>query len=163
MSETTTTETAHPRRTIRSVGAVLAGIVVGVLVTIGTDLVLHATRVFPPWGQPLVNADAFLPLAAAYRVVYGVVGSCITPRLSPDRLMQHAFVGGVIGIVVCIRRRGDHLEWRTCFRAPLASARTRRHRHAVRVAGWQTPRHAVERTSGDYKEFFLEIGRSPKR
>jgi hypothetical protein len=102
MSEASITGTARPRRTVRSVGAVIAGMVVGVLLTIGTDLVLHATGVFPPWGQPMLNADAVLLLAAAYRVVYGVAGSYITARLSPNRPMQHALVGGVIGLVVCI-------------------------------------------------------------
>jgi peptidoglycan/LPS O-acetylase OafA/YrhL len=102
MSEASITGTARPRRTVRSVGAVLAGIVVGVLLTIGTALVLHATGVFSPWGQPMSNADGVLLLATAYRVVYGVVGSYITARLSPNRPMQHALVGGVIGLVVCI-------------------------------------------------------------
>jgi peptidoglycan/LPS O-acetylase OafA/YrhL len=102
MREASITGTARPRRTVRSVGAVLAGIAVGVLLTIGTDLVLHATGVFPPWGQPMINADGVLLLATAYRVVYGVAGSYITARLSPDRPMQHALVGGAIGLVVCI-------------------------------------------------------------
>ncbi len=44
MSEAIRTETAHPRRTVRSVGAVLAGIMVDVLLTIGTDLALHTAR-----------------------------------------------------------------------------------------------------------------------
>ena len=102
MSEASITEKSRPRRTVRSVGAVLAGIVVGVLLTICTDLVLHATGVFPPWGQPMINADGVLLLATAYRVVYGLTGSYITARLSPDRPMQHALVGGAIGLVVCI-------------------------------------------------------------
>ncbi len=58
MSEAIRTETAHPRRTVRSVAAVLAGIVVDVLLTIGTDLALRATRVFPPWGQPMIRSRA---------------------------------------------------------------------------------------------------------
>jgi hypothetical protein len=87
---------------VRSVAAVLAGIVVGVPLTIATDLVLHMTGVFPPWGQPMINADGILLLATAYRVVYGVAGSYITARISPDRPMQHALVGGAIGLVVCI-------------------------------------------------------------
>jgi len=61
MSEAIRTETAHPRRSVRSVAAVLAGIVVDVLLTIGTDLALHAARVFPPWGQPMIRADALAP------------------------------------------------------------------------------------------------------
>jgi hypothetical protein len=90
MSEAITTETAHLRRTIRSVGAMLAGIVAGVLVAIGTALVLHATRVVRARGQPMVNTDVVLLLAAAYRAVYGFVGSLIAPRFPPIGPIQHA-------------------------------------------------------------------------
>ncbi len=47
MSEAIRTETAHPRRSVRSVAAVLAGIVVDVLLTIGTDLALRLSAVGP--------------------------------------------------------------------------------------------------------------------
>ena len=101
MSEALMKEAAHPPRTIRSVGAVLTGIIVGVLLTIITDVMLHAIGVYPPSGQPMVNADALLLLATAYRVVYGVLGGHITARLAPDRPMRHALAGGVVGFVVC--------------------------------------------------------------
>ncbi len=58
MGEATMNETGHPRRTVRSVGAVLTGIGAGILLTICTHIVLHATGVFPPWGQPMIDADA---------------------------------------------------------------------------------------------------------
>ena len=34
----------------KSIVAVLAGILVGAVLSVGTDVVLHAARVFPPWG-----------------------------------------------------------------------------------------------------------------
>jgi hypothetical protein len=95
-------ETHPPRSTGRSISAVLTGIVTGIVLTIGTDIVLHATGVFPPWGQSLVGFDGPLLLATVYRTVYGVVGSYIIARLAPDRPMQHALVGGVVGLVVSI-------------------------------------------------------------
>jgi hypothetical protein len=79
---------------------VVAGIVVGVVLTLITDLVLHAVGVFPPWGQPV--SDGPLVLATAYRIVFGVVGSYVTARLAPDRPMLHAMIGGVLGFVVSI-------------------------------------------------------------
>jgi hypothetical protein len=75
MSEAAMKEAAHPPRAIGSVGAVLAGLIVGVLLTIVTDVMLRAIGVYPPSGQPTVNADALLLLATASRVVYGVLGA----------------------------------------------------------------------------------------
>ena len=88
------------KNTLRSIGAVLAGMLVGIILTIVTDIVLHAIGVFAPWGQP--NGDGPLLLATAYRTVYGVLASYIIARLAPDRPMQHALVGGFIGLVVSI-------------------------------------------------------------
>jgi hypothetical protein len=102
MSEAAMIETRPPRRIGRSIGALLAGMLVGIVLTIGTDIVLHVTGVFPPWGQSMVGFDGALLLATAYRTVFGVVGSYIIARLAPSRPMQHALVGGVVGLVVSI-------------------------------------------------------------
>jgi hypothetical protein len=58
--------------------------------------VLHATGVFPPFGQPM--ADALFLLATAYRIVYGVAGCYLTARLAPDRPMRHALALGVVAL-----------------------------------------------------------------
>jgi peptidoglycan/LPS O-acetylase OafA/YrhL len=90
------------RRILRSIGAVLAGIIVGVAVTLGTDKLLHIAGVFPPFGQSMVGYDGALLLATGYRVVYAILGSYITAWLAPNRPMQHALIGGAIGFVVSI-------------------------------------------------------------
>jgi hypothetical protein len=76
--------------------------IVGIVVTLVTDVVLHAIHVFPPWGASMVGFDGALLLATGYRTVYGVLGSYIIARLAPDRPMEHALVGGVIGLAVSI-------------------------------------------------------------
>ena len=93
-------ESHRPRRIGRSIGAVLTGFLAVVILSIGTDMVLHATGVFPPWGQPM--ADALFLLATAYRTVYGVAGSYIAARLAPDRPMTHALALGVVGLALSI-------------------------------------------------------------
>src|SRR5512134_129359 len=87
-----------PRRIWRSLGALLAGFLVVVVLSLGTDLALHATGIFPPWGEPM--SDALFLLATAYRTVYAVVGSYVTARLAPYRPMAHALTGGVVGLVL---------------------------------------------------------------
>jgi hypothetical protein len=81
---------------------VSTGIVAGIILTLGTDVVLHATGVFPPWGQSMVGFDGPLLLATIYRTVYGVAGSYVAARLAPDRPMLHALVLGAIGLGVSI-------------------------------------------------------------
>jgi hypothetical protein len=94
------TESKRPRQTLRSAGAVLAGFLAIVIITTATDIVMHATGVFPPAGEAMTNG--LWLLATAYRIVYGVAGGYITARLAPDRAMRHALALGVIGLVVSI-------------------------------------------------------------
>lgn len=86
------------KSTLRSIGAVVAGFVVVVVLSLGTDMVLHATGVFPPWGQPM--SDALFLLATIYRTIYCIAGSYIAARLAPDKPMKHALVLGVVGLIV---------------------------------------------------------------
>ena len=93
-------ETRPPRRMGRSIGALLAGFLAVIILSLGTDVALHATGVFPPWGQPM--AEALFLLATAYRAVYGVAGSYIAARLAPHRPMAHALALGVVGLAASI-------------------------------------------------------------
>jgi hypothetical protein len=89
-------ETHRSTRIGRSIGAVLAGAIAGIVLSIGTDMVLRAAGILPPLGQRV--ADPLLLVATAYRTVYGVAGSYIAARLAPDRPMLHALVLGAIGL-----------------------------------------------------------------
>ena len=92
---------AKPQRNIlRSVGAVVAGLLVVIIITTATDALLHATGIFPPWGQPM--SDSLFLLAFAYRIVYGIVGGYITARLAPDKPVEHAVVLGALGFVLSL-------------------------------------------------------------
>jgi hypothetical protein len=91
-------ETNRPRHIGRSIGAVVAGFVAVVILSLGTDVVLHATGVFPPLGQ--LVSDALLLLATVYRTAFAIAGCYLTARLAPDWPMRHAMVGGVIGLVL---------------------------------------------------------------
>jgi hypothetical protein len=89
-----------PRKTARSIGAVLAGLLSIFVVTTATDVVLHASGIYPGWNARM--SDGLFVLATAYRVVYGILGSYVTARLSPDRPMRHALALGGIGVVLSI-------------------------------------------------------------
>ncbi len=87
------------QNTFKSIGAVLAGIVVGAVLSIGTDLALAALHVFPPLGS-----TAFLPwmlaVALVYRCVYTFASGYLTAMLAPQRPMRHVIILGIVGILV---------------------------------------------------------------
>ena len=97
----------RPRQIFRSIAAVLAGFIAVVIAHLGTDAIMHATGVFPPWGQPM-SAGLFL-LATIYRTVFSVAGSYLTARLAPNRPMLHALAGCVIGLALSLA--GTVVTW----------------------------------------------------
>jgi peptidoglycan/LPS O-acetylase OafA/YrhL len=92
-----TPDVASPQRG-RSVAAVVAGFVLTALLSVGTDAVMHASGVFPPWGEPM--SDGLFAWATIYRVVYTVLGGYLTATLAPRRPMSHVMALGAVGVVV---------------------------------------------------------------
>ena len=93
-------ETQPPRRILGSIGAVLAGFFTCFILSIGTDLVLHAAGIFPPWGQPMSNG--LFVLATVYRTIYTVAAGYITARLAPGNPMKHVWALAIIGLLAAI-------------------------------------------------------------
>jgi hypothetical protein len=81
-------------------GALFAGALTGIVLSIGTDMLLRTAGVLPPPGRPM--GDGLFLLATAYRTVYGIAGSYLAARLAPYRPMAHALLLGVVGTAVCI-------------------------------------------------------------
>lgn len=86
---------------LKSIGAVLAGLLVNVVFGLGTDQILHVLNVYPPWGVPMTEIGDNL-LAFAYRCVYGVAGAYLTARLAPHAPMRHALILGGIGVAISL-------------------------------------------------------------
>jgi hypothetical protein len=93
-------ESVRPRRAIRSFGALFAGFLVVVVLSLGTDLALHASGVFPPWGRGM--SDGLFLLATVYRTLFALAGSYLTARLAPYRPLGHALAGGAVGLALSI-------------------------------------------------------------
>jgi hypothetical protein len=94
------TETsAPPRRVWRSVWAVFAGFFAVVVLSLGTDEVLHLLKVYPPWSEPLFDPGLNL-LALTYRMFYTILGGYVTASLAPRAPVRHAVILGVFGTVV---------------------------------------------------------------
>jgi hypothetical protein len=76
-----------------------------ILLSLGTDQVLHMLDVYPPWGQALREPGLNL-LALSYRCVYNAIGAYITAKFAPRNPRRHlwtfAFIGFALGIVGAI-------------------------------------------------------------
>jgi hypothetical protein len=90
--------TAHSR--LRSLGAVLGGLLTTFVVTTGLDVLLHVLHVFPPWSERM--GDGLFVLALAYRIPSNISGSYVTARLADSRPMAHALALGAVGTVLAI-------------------------------------------------------------
>ena len=93
-----TSEVRKPRRILRRIGAVIAGLVVVGVLDLGIDSILHATGVYPSWFQPM--STRLWLLAIGYRTIDGITGGYIAAWLAPDRPVTHALVLGLIGVVL---------------------------------------------------------------
>ena len=83
---------------LKSILAVIAGILFIIIVSTIVDQVLHAVSVYPPEGEPLTDALALL--ATAYRFVIGIAGAWLTARLAPQNPMKHVMILAGIGIIL---------------------------------------------------------------
>lgn len=91
------------KSTVRSFGAVLAGFLLIVALSVGTDTICESTGIFPTFKEQYehnVFPLSMLLLATAYRIVFSIAGCYLAARLAPSRPMFHAVMLGVLGIVV---------------------------------------------------------------
>jgi hypothetical protein len=86
---------------LKSIGAVFAGLIFIFVTHIGTDMVMHATGVFPPAGQPMYDTGQLL-IASLYRGIYSIIGCYLVARLAPKNPMRHALILGGIGALLSI-------------------------------------------------------------
>ncbi|HEY5747947.1 MAG TPA: hypothetical protein VIU12_17880 [Chryseolinea sp.] len=85
---------------LKSTGAILAGFVFVVIISVATDVALEKTGIMK---QPFdLNPVWFILFVILYRTVYGVVGTYITASLAPNNPMRHALISGFIGLAISI-------------------------------------------------------------
>ena len=84
----------------RSIGAIVAGAAVAIVLSVATDLAMQAAGLLPAPGEPA--SGRMLLLATAYRTLYGVVAGYVVAWLAPHHPMRHALIGGAAGLIVSI-------------------------------------------------------------
>ena len=77
------------RKTLKSIWAVVAGILVIVLLSIGTDAILESF---------IYGLNQMLIIPLIYRTIYAVIGGYITAKLAPQNPKKHVLILNCIGI-----------------------------------------------------------------
>jgi hypothetical protein len=82
---------------LRGAGAVAAGFVLTAVLSLATDVGMHALGVFPAWGEPM--SGGLFVWATIYRVAYTVVGGYVTATLAPVEPMSYVMILAGIGLL----------------------------------------------------------------
>ncbi|TSC85618.1 MAG: hypothetical protein G01um10148_1004 [Parcubacteria group bacterium Gr01-1014_8] len=84
---------------LKSIGAVLAGLITVVVLSMGTDWVLEQVGIFPPVSDQGLFVTWMLVVAFLYRSLYAIVGGYVTAMLAPDEQMRHVKILAVLGVI----------------------------------------------------------------
>lgn len=86
---------------LKSIWAVLAGILVNVVLSLATATALEKAGIFTPPEQGML-VTWMLVVALSYRLIYTFLGGYVTAWLSPSRPMRHVIILGSIGAALCV-------------------------------------------------------------
>jgi len=85
---------------IKSVGVVVLGFLVIVILSTITDTVLEANGVLPKGTLPKSGSEFMLIAILGYRAIYSLIGCYLTARLAPSRPLKHSLALGIMGVVL---------------------------------------------------------------
>jgi hypothetical protein len=89
------------KETLRSIGAVIAGIALLVILSMTTDSILEKTGVMKT--EPFVENPVWLiAIIVLYRTIFNTLGCYLTARIAPNKPMRHAMILGMICVVLTI-------------------------------------------------------------
>lgn len=86
--------TFTPRLILSIIGAWL----VGALLSVGVDHILHVTNVYPPYGEATLDHGLLL-LAFVYRAVFTVAAGYLAAMWARDKAVRAIWALGIIGTI----------------------------------------------------------------
>jgi hypothetical protein len=89
------------KESLKSIGAVIAGFALLVILSIIMDSILEKTGVMKtePFNE---NPGWLIVIIILYRTIFNTFGCYLTARLAPNKPMKHAIILGIIGVVLTI-------------------------------------------------------------
>jgi hypothetical protein len=84
---------------LKSIGAVLTGLIFIFVTHSGVDYILESLGIFTPPDQGF-HTTWMVVTATIYRTVLSVVAAFLTAKLAPSQPMKHALILGLIGLAL---------------------------------------------------------------
>lgn len=88
------------KKSLKSIGAVLAGFIIITILSIITDTILEQNGILPKGALPMHGADAMILGIILYRSVYSIFGVYVTAKIAPSNPMKHALALGAFAAVI---------------------------------------------------------------
>lgn len=85
--------------TLKSIGSILLGFIIVVVLSTATDFILEKAGIFPPATDQGLYITWMLALALFYRTVYTIAAGFITASVAPNRPMKHVMILGILGTI----------------------------------------------------------------
>lgn len=87
--------------TLKSVGAIVAGFILGAILSIGADIFLSSIKFLNL--EPFIDNPSWkILIVIVYRFVFNVTGCYLTAKLAPYNPMKHVIIIGIIGTVLSL-------------------------------------------------------------
>lgn len=84
-------------KTVKQIGAVLAGFLTVVILSVATDAIFEAAGIFPSASDQSRFATWMLAIAFVYRSIYAVAGGYVCAALSVEQKKRQVTILGIIG------------------------------------------------------------------
>jgi hypothetical protein len=86
---------------LKSTLAILAGFVLGAVLSLGTDFLLNSLGIMSMQNFKQ-NSSLIVAFVVIYRFAFNVAGCYLTAKLAPNKPMKHVIIIGVIGTILGI-------------------------------------------------------------
>lgn len=86
---------------LKSIGAIIVGFTLGVILSVGTDFLLDKLGIMSMQNFK-ENSSIIVALIIIYRFVFNVTGCYLTAKLAPNKPMKHVIIIGIIGTILSL-------------------------------------------------------------
>jgi hypothetical protein len=83
----------------RLVLAIIAAIAINFILATAIDAIMHATGVYPPYGEPMKDSG-LMAIAFSYRIIITIFAAYITAMIAQEKAKTAIYFTGILGTLL---------------------------------------------------------------